>query len=315
MSVAETSTIIEVSIPNSMAASTGRRELLQARLDRFRRALRGVERGNIRAVHRTRVASRRLRELLPVLQLDSASTDKLARRLRKITRALGPVRELDVLLLLVDELQKSGRHDAEALAAVRDHIQRDRERSKATNEVAVELRRVADRLDRTARELDHADRGSDGRAWRWALDARVARRALMLTRAIDEAGALYLPGRLHSVRIALKKFRYAVELSAEAGRPMDAANLRLLERWQDLLGRLHDVQVLLDRVRQAQASQTPVSPAAEEGLNRLLGTLEATCRQIHARYIRQRGAMTALSERLGVRSSLSSTRPAARRAS
>ena len=44
---------------------------------------------------------------------------------------------------------------------------------------------------------------------------RVARRAASLKAAIDEAGAVYLPERLHAVRIAVKKLRYAVELEHE----------------------------------------------------------------------------------------------------
>ena len=86
-----------------------RSELLKARLDRFSRVLQGVENGDITALHRARVASRRLRELLPVLQLDYDVAVKLNRRLRRVTARLGTVRELDVLLLLIDELHVSRR--------------------------------------------------------------------------------------------------------------------------------------------------------------------------------------------------------------
>ena len=64
----------------------------------------GVEDGDVRAIHRTRVASRRLRELLPVLQLDPDTTAKLIRRLRKVTRQLAHVRS-STLLPLIEELQ------------------------------------------------------------------------------------------------------------------------------------------------------------------------------------------------------------------
>ena len=37
--------------------------------------------------------------------------------------------------------------------------------------------------------------------------------------ALDDAGAVYLPERLHAVRIALKKLRYALEARAEASGP------------------------------------------------------------------------------------------------
>ena len=68
------------------------------------------------------MASRRLRELLPVLQLDSDVSQSFSRRLRKVTRRLGPPRELDVLLQLIDELRKSGRHSPRALNLVKDDV-------------------------------------------------------------------------------------------------------------------------------------------------------------------------------------------------
>ena len=37
-----------------------------------------------------------------------------------------------------------------------------------------------------------------------------------LARGDRDAGAVYLPERLHAVRIAMKKLRYAMELAAEA---------------------------------------------------------------------------------------------------
>src|SRR4030095_13773283 len=99
-------------------ATSPRSDLLDARLDRFTRMLQGLEEGDVRALHRTRVASRRLREILPVLELDPDGARRLGRRLRKVTERLGVVRELDVLTLLVEELHQSRRDNAAALARV-----------------------------------------------------------------------------------------------------------------------------------------------------------------------------------------------------
>ena len=41
---------------------------------------------------------------------------------------------------------------------------------------------------------------------------RAARRAQRLGAAIENAAGLYLPDRLHQVRIAVKKLRYTLEL-------------------------------------------------------------------------------------------------------
>src|SRR5687767_15725975 len=110
-----------------MSVLPSRYDLLHARLERFSRALPGVETRDIRSVHRTRVASRRLRELLPVLKLDGDTTAKLGHQLRKVTRRLGSVREADVMLLLIDELHESGRFQGPALRRVRESVRADRE--------------------------------------------------------------------------------------------------------------------------------------------------------------------------------------------
>src|SRR6478609_8405375 len=84
-----------------MPSSPPRDVLLRKRLEQFTRMLQGLEKGDSSALHRTRVATRRLRELLPVLQLDPEAAHKLIRRLRKVTQRLGSVRELDVLMQIV----------------------------------------------------------------------------------------------------------------------------------------------------------------------------------------------------------------------
>jgi CHAD domain-containing protein len=285
-----------------MPPSTSRYTLLQTRLDRLVRLVPGVESGEVRAVHQARVASRRLRELLPVLQLDPAQTRKLGRRLRKATRGLGAARELDVLQLLIDELQESGRHPPRALQQVREGIRTTRgEMSKRHRTLAADLARILRKLGAAATELEGADRGRS-RGWRWALDARVARRAVALRKVVEEAGAVDLPERLHVVRIALKKLRYGVELAAEAAGDRTNMDVRSLKRSQELLGRMHDLQVLIDRVRGIQASLAPTDVTAWRDLDALVLSLERSCRRLHARYVRQRAAIVAICDRLGGRS-------------
>src|SRR3954470_21938692 len=109
-----------------MPASTERSDLLRQRLEQFTRVLDGLEGGDLSALHRARVATRRLRELLPVLQLEAAVTAKLSRRLRKVTQRLGPVRELDVLGLLIDELQASNLYPADPLNGVASVVDKER---------------------------------------------------------------------------------------------------------------------------------------------------------------------------------------------
>jgi CHAD domain-containing protein len=286
-------------------ASTRRSQLLRSRLDRFTRTLPGVESGEMAAVHRARVASRRLRELLPVLEMDPTVVRKLGRRLRKLTRRLGSVRDLDVLILLVDELLESGRLPERALRRVDAAVRQARDEARgglSLKAAAADLERVGRKLAAIAAGLKPADRERSP-AWRWAIDARVSRRASTLKTAIEEAGAVYLPERIHRVRLALKKLRYGVELALETASIKEHADMSTLKRGQALLGRLRDFQVLIERVRRVQASLTPPDLAAWRELDVLVTALEHSCRRLHARYVRERAALTVVCDRLGVRPS------------
>ena len=307
--------------PYIMPVSTTRSELLKKRVDQFNRVLHAVESGDVRALHQARVASRRMRELIPMLQLDRHTARKLGRRLRKVTTRLGNVRELDVLLILIDELHVSGRRGAGGLGRVGVRVAkgRDEARKKLFARLPVnEMTRLARKLDKIVDELrdaEHASSKAAARSWRWAIDARVAGRAARLSTAMTEAGALYLPERLHGVRIAVKKLRYAVELSAEAAGERSAADLRVLKRGQDLLGRMHDVQILIGEVRQTQPSLAPPSVAVWRDLDTLVGTLEDDCRRMHARYMRMRDALGDVAGRRGDHPhATTTTRALARRA-
>ncbi len=304
-----------------MPVSTTRSELLKKRVDQFSRVLHAVEKGDVRALHQARVTSRRMRELLPMLQLDRAPARKIAKRLRKVTSRLGTVRELDVLVLLIDELHVSGRRGQGGLGRVGVRVAkgRDEARKKLFAHLPVaEMTRLARKLDRIVADLKEAERASSksaARSWRWAIDARVAKRAASLSAAMNDAGAMYLPERLHAVRIAVKKLRYAVELSSEAaGERGGGADLRVLKRSQELLGRMHDMQMLIDEVRQTQASLAPPSVAVWRDLDALGTSLEDDCRRLHARYMRHRDALCAVAERRGERPNPQTSRAQARQA-
>jgi CHAD domain-containing protein len=281
-----------------MRALPRRYGLLHKRLEQFTRMLHDLDEGDVQALHRTRVASRRLREILPVLQVDADVARRLGRRLRKVTQRLGAVRELDVLCLLIAELQESGRYDGQALrrlaVAIGDERARARDRLLAKLPMG-ELHRIASKLDKIASVLKtrHSSRG-----WQWAVEARVTHRASALKDALIDAGALYVPTRLHVVRIAIKKLRYAREVLAEAFGLKMSAELRTLKRSQDILGRLHDLQVLLDRVRQFQGSLTPPDVTTWRKLDRLMTALEDDCRRLHARFMHQRTAVLTMCDRV-----------------
>src|ERR1700681_1011034 len=73
------------------------RRSFRERLDSFAHELAPVGDGDVEALHRAPVASRRLRELLPLLELERALTRNLGRRLRKVTKQLRHARQLYAL--------------------------------------------------------------------------------------------------------------------------------------------------------------------------------------------------------------------------
>jgi CHAD domain-containing protein len=287
-----------------------RHDLFRERIDAFVRELPGLAADNLEARHRARVASRRLRELVSLLGVDRQTGRTLGRRLRRVTRRLGTARELDVLMLLIEEFQSNRRYSPAALKQVSTAVGPARDaacKHLAAKLPVAKLERLANRLRRVADlcKSDDASAGRGGgvnietRAWLWALDARLVRRATSVRSAIYSAGGLYAPGRLHDIRIAVKKLRYAAELSMEAGRPRLAADMATLKRAQDVLGRLHDLEVLLAWGREAQASLSAPDLTAWRQLGALFHAVDDDCRLLHARYLRDRLALIAIADRLG----------------
>jgi CHAD domain-containing protein len=240
-----------------------------------------------RSLHQARVASRRLREMLPVTGVAAGARSGTPRRIvRRLTRALGPVREIDVALALLDEVAR--RHPkvpAPAIAAVRERLQR--ERAERQTHMIARLERVKlEKLTRRVRVLGAAiDDSADDAAWHEALADRVRSRSRRLRQAIAGAGALYSPERLHAVRIAAKKLRYALELARDSGAAPAGSLVRTLKAVQELLGDLNDLQILIGHVR---AVESPARSEIARGLAGLTRALEDECRQLHARFVRAR---------------------------
>jgi CHAD domain-containing protein len=271
-----------------MNPRTGRAtsRLLLRRAQALRRHLPQAVAGEHTGVHRARVATRRLREAVPVLStgLKHSKARKARRKIRRLTRALGAVRELDVTLHLVDGLMHQSDLPRNALEEVRRHVVEERDRRR---EVMLERLERVD-LDKLGRRLDSVAEALDGageEAWRPVLAARIAGRATRLEEAAAHAGKMYAPERLHDVRIAAKKLRYALELAADSGTRSAAPLVRRIKRLQDLLGCLHDVQVLQEHVAAVQAGPAASRPGMHEGLELVARHVEAECRHLHGRYL------------------------------
>lgn len=269
--------------------------LLRQRLETLIEAMPAAQAGDVRSVHQARVATRRLREALPVLRksLDAHAIDRARHRVRRMTRALGPVRELDVSLQHLEEFANRGVVSGRAVASVRQSITEERLRRRRDMLTAI----TPGKVDRLRRELSSVGSGPEvgGRpgAIRDAVQ-RVERRAGRLREAIDDAGSLYLADRLHLVRIAAKKLRYAMEIERELKRSRVTARIRQLKTLQDVLGHMHDLHVLAEHTRAVQAGLAGNDRRLIEDLDALIVTIEEDARTEHGKYMRKREAILKL---------------------
>jgi CHAD domain-containing protein len=277
---------------------------LRNRLSAFEHELEGLDQGRASAVHRVRVAARRLRELVPLLGLRSDVTDKVVRRLRKTTKRLGIVREADALTLLVEELRARRIHSAQAVDVLADAVAN--ERMMANQQVrgrltTARLRRLTSDLEDILEQLEEEDDASPtrrpARAWLWALDARLVHCSGQLRAAVEATGPMYRPDQLDDVRIAVEKLRCGTELAMEAGIGSTAPDLATLTATEDGLGRLHDLEVLIERARGVQALHAPPDLATWRALGSIVHDLEEECRQLHAGYMSNRSRLLKVCDR------------------
>jgi CHAD domain-containing protein len=201
------------------------------------------------AVHDMRVASRRVREALrvfsPVYRRKAVETmDDVA---RAVTRALGTVRDADVLIAALEQFYAKASDDQErsVLTYLIGYRQGVREGE------LMQMRRRLNKLDlrRERKRFERALRNTRSTSEAKAPLARTAR-AVMSARMDDFFEHLpdaLVPERIeaqHAMRIAGKHLRYAIEtlgpcIDADAYPEVHEA----LVRYQDVLGEMHDCDV------------------------------------------------------------------------
>ncbi len=287
-------------------AATGQRtplaHSLERRVDALIRHLDAARDGQQEAVHHARVASRRLREVVPIVADPRARRGaRLRRRLKGLTRALGRLRELDVSGAVL--ATRAAGTSAPGVVVLRAHLAARRQAAVEALREALGARRSArlrKRLTDLAGDVDDAARGGAGELphrERRRLARRIIDRARRLGRAVAESGALLNVDRVHAVRIAAKRLRYALELAGELTLARTASLVTRLRGAQDVLGELHDLDVLRRESAHVRAALPPGSIVATD-LEQMSQALDADIRQLHARYLRGARSLAALTDRV-----------------
>ena len=289
----------------SMNATTPRDRLWRKRLNELSAVWPEFVSGRTRGLHKTRVASRRIREALPIVAVSAppGKVKKLNRKMRALTRALGPIRELDVELHLLDDREAPPGMSERSLEIVRREIASRRQilhKELEGDAPVTDVKRLLKKLERVAE--GNGGRKGPGKKrkagskreaeWRGVLATRLMRRAKRLSATLEDAGPLYSPERLHGVRISTKKLRYALEIARDAGVTGTAPLLRILKRHQERLGDMHDLQMLVKHVRESETAPGAGSRMGE--LTVYVDSLDRECRRLHAGFVEHRAQLAAV---------------------
>lgn len=277
-----------VVLDGRLRADEAARTLLASYLQVMRRNLPGIlARTDSEFLHDFRTSLRRARSLLSELQgvFPKRTLERYRRDLKWLGEITGPVRDLDVMALALDDYA----------ALLDDPRQRDAFRRACgpflERELAVAYERLHERLEspRFTRlmhsleefltspvprrtPLEHAMRDVHSFA-----GERLARRFRKLRRGIASAGGGDNAERLHEVRILAKRCRYLLDAFASLYPKARVRALReSLREAQDRLGAHHDCAVheedlaqLAERMRREEALPAAVADAFETLRDRL----------------------------------------------
>ena len=260
--------------------SEGVRSLLAGRcLQLLRCRTRAVATADADSVHDLRVAARRLEEALRLLEgaLPRRASRRLKRRARKVRRGLGPIRNADVMASLMSRLaRRPGAADRDTMRAMAARFATDAAelRRRARTSGGLRVPGVRGRVQAVLR-ASSAGPAPTLRRTREAVALR--RRAFLEALPAARTGG---EEELHALRIVVKKYRYTLEILHQLGDGRLRAAIASARALQTELGELHDLDLLMVRVRRdregsAASRDRVLAQLRAERSRRLRGVLRA----------------------------------------
>jgi len=222
-------------------------ELSQKRLEKFASLFpRVLITDDPETIHDARVWSRRLQQMLRILFPKPAPKKcrKLVRTLRRVRRALGDCRNLDVIRELIQE-----KIDASSNPVVRDawdqlkvHLQEKQRRELIRARAELSRYDIVDFVNRAKTLLGSVELSADLQP---TLTESITGALNEWIEAVDATKQSQAPEQIHALRVAGKRLRYRLELFAELGDSSAKARVKTLKTLQDQLGQWHDHHVLM----------------------------------------------------------------------
>jgi CHAD domain-containing protein len=215
-------------------------------------------------VHRMRVASRRLRSVLPLFgpSLLRQTCARWRKQLRRVTRALGAARDTDVQMACVQQFLHDSASPEEHAGVERLLLRLEQRRQAQQGAVVKALERFAAR--QLGEEMEERLKQVVSQSESYGVDVpgrrvyRQTRKGILKRLNAFEAYAPYVPQpecvkELHAMRIAAKRLRYIMQALAplypdELAEPIQAARL-----CQSRLGAIHDCDVWIDTLPRTRA--------------------------------------------------------------
>lgn len=231
-------------------------------------------------VHDMRVAARRMRSTLRLLKpyYRLKQIKRLQKRLRWLSKQLGAVRDLDVLLADLETREVDGKNDLiEKLSAKHQKAAKALTQALGSDAFAALVQKLA------AFALDP----DDPLATRMPMPVEVRHLVPVLLHQQLAAVRGFNPlfetdsapdyGMLHALRIAFKRLRYATGAFSDVLGPTSAGFIAALKPVQDHLGRLNDVVVFEKRLAKyaGRGKKALDQPALESIRESLRGEAES----------------------------------------
>jgi CHAD domain-containing protein len=245
---------------------------------------------NIEHLHDMRVASRRLRETYSVFApfYEASRLKKTGLQVKRLTRTLGLSREMDVNFELLQEfsppakplIQVAHEHLLEIAAQDQQKVRRrvmkslKKMRIKGLRGDFLKGAKVVLNRQAVAEEAGMGDPGMESnKFWEWATDLACGK-----LKALEEFRELQAvpenDGRLHQLRIRIKKLRYTLEICSPLLQNRFQESIESAKRLQDLLGKIHDYGVLLEHLsRHRDHLEQAARPRLAAGCQSLIQSL------------------------------------------
>jgi CHAD domain-containing protein len=265
-------------------------ETLHERLPAITAELEGVRRAeDIECVHRMRVASRRARNVLALFGecLPPKHYDDWRKELRRVTRALGVARDLDVQIAWVEDFQVRCSEAVWRPGVARLLLRLRQQRAHQQEQVVKIINRLEEKRSIEDMTSILHDMIVHERVYEIEeLPADLADRTyesilLRLEEFLAFEPFVAYPERvneLHQMRIAAKHLRYTLEVFAPLYNGELKSSIKVVKEIQTMLGDLHDCDVwltFLPQFLQQERSRTLDYFGVEQPLEDLIPGIEA----------------------------------------